>query len=147
MLCFAICLSAVHNYMSRGIIRLAELPCWHPNTFFFFLLYLNFKNLLPSFQSGFVFKALEKKKKLCFLWVSFSDLLFACSFTPGSAWKVEKKYSGIVVDIRWWFCFDLFFHWFHSRLSCSSDHCLPIYLSGHPFSKFLLSTYCVPGRI
>lgn len=84
------------------------------------------------------------KKKLCFLWLYFPTLPFIGSFTPGSTWKIRGGGGrGRVADIRRQFCFDSFFHWFHTRLSCSSVHCLFIYSSIHPSSKFLLSPYCV----
>ena len=100
-LCFIICLSAVHNYMSRGIISLAELSCWCPNTLFFSFSISFSRILYKLFQNGFIFRALNKKA------MSSMTLLhsgtFTRSFSPsptGEIGKTNKQYSSSVLHDR-----------------------------------------------
>lgn len=85
MLCFIICLSAVHSYMSQGIIRLAELPCWYPNILFSPLFLFQFQaSPTNHFWSAFIYGALSKKPRSPCVPASCSAIHMGLSPVPTS---------------------------------------------------------------
>ena len=109
-LCFIICLSAVHNYMSRGIISLAELSCWCPNTLFFSLFLFHFQESRTNYFRMVLYLELWIKKP-CLLWLSFTAVpshVVSVLVPLGKSEKQTNNTAAVCFMIGHRFCFDLF---------------------------------------